>query len=240
MGTTWLLLSPFTSKKMLALKQECEAVVKEYRDAHPDLADTCGELAVGTDVPTPDEVEAAHDERDLPLSDAVLKRLARCRTSLTIDEPGDLEVDRLQLSVLRFLLERLGKGLVKLEDYPLETSDEVLERLKEQRGAPGFDGDEDEEVEDDDEVAHKAIVGLERATRILAVFKATDRNVDLAIDVRRAFGRISELARRYGALIYEEGPVSDSQAAKALGVSADDLVAAAVSLDEALRHIRES
>jgi hypothetical protein len=245
MSAPWLLLSPLTTKKMLALQHECEAVIEEYRAAHPDCEDVCGEIAVGGDVPTAEEVSAAHKDRDLPLPDPVLKRLARCRTSLTIVEPGDVEVDLLQLSVLRFLLERLGKGLVRLADYPLEISDEALERLRQERGARGFDGEDDEEAEGELGVeprgpGQQAMSGLARANRILAVFKATDRNVDLAIDVRRAFGRISELSRRYAMLIYEEGGLPDAQAAQALGVSADDLEAAAASLDQALRYIRES
>jgi hypothetical protein len=244
MSATWYLLSPLSAKKMNALEEECQAAIDAHLEEHPDSEDTYGEIAAGGVVPGEAEVVAAHQRLSLPApDDKLLKRLARCKSALSIDRPGALETDPLQVSILRFLLERIGKGLVLFNDYPLETADDAIVRLQELSGAPGFEGEEDEELDDDVVVPPPGPItgttGMDRASRILGVFKAVDKNTELAIDVRRAFARVSELARRYAALIYEDGVMPDALAAKALGVPSAELERAAAALDEALRDIRD-
>jgi hypothetical protein len=244
MSATWFLLSPLSAKKMIALEEECQAAIDAYLEEHSDCEDAYGELAAGGVVPEEAEVVAAHQRLSLPApDDKLLKRLARCKSALSIDRPGPLETAPLQVSILRFLLERVGKGLVLFNDYPLETADDAIVRLQELAGAPGFEGEEDEEIDEHEEAPAPSLIsattGMDRAARILGVFKAVDKNTELAIDVRRAFARVSELARKYAALIYEDGAMPDALAAKALGAPSAEVERAAAALDEALRDIRD-
>jgi hypothetical protein len=118
MSATWQILSPITPREMLDLEVECTRVVTEYLDDHPDFEDTWGELGAGAALPTQPEVVSAYQRYRLPLPDAVLEKLAACHSSMRIDCPGDLSSDRLQVSVLRYLVERAGDGLVLFNDYP--------------------------------------------------------------------------------------------------------------------------
>jgi hypothetical protein len=49
----------------------------------------------------------------------------------------------------------------------------------------------------------------------------------------------STIARRYAALLMEEGAIDDAKAKSALGLPADVLDREAASLDEALARVRE-
>ena len=80
----------------------------------------------------------------------------------------------------------------------------------------------------------EAKAGEVRALRVLARLTRAMHDVRVAIDVKAALQRVSEAARNYGALLLEEGAITDAKAAKALGVSRADLAAAADELDREL------
>ena len=141
MSATWQILSPLTPREMLDLEAECNRVVTDYLDDHPDCDDTWGELGAGGALPTQPEVVSAYQRYRLALPDVILEKLAACRSSMRIDRPGDLSVDRLQVSVLRYLVERAGDGLVLFNDYPFVLAARVLTDLRKAPSARGFTSD---------------------------------------------------------------------------------------------------
>jgi len=74
--------------------------------------------------------------------------------------------------------------------------------------------------------------------RVLGILQRALNDVRVAIDVKAALHAVSEAARNYGALLLEEGALTDAQAAKKLGVTKAELTAAADELDAALRGKR--
>ena len=73
-----------------------------------------------------------------------------------------------------------------------------------------------------------------RASRMLRLLERAVNDVRVAIDVKQALHSVSELARNYGALLLEEGAVTDTKAAKALEISQAEVVTAAEELERAL------
>lgn len=149
MSATWFIYSPLAPQQMRSLEEECDSAIEEYLEEHPDCDDQFGEILAGGALPAPEEVRRAYGHYRLPLAPAILDRLGRCRSVMTIDRPGDLDVDALQVSALRFLLERAGEALVMRNDYPLEPAEELLAEIARKQGAPGFledDADDDDEA----------------------------------------------------------------------------------------------
>lgn len=235
MSATYSILSTLEPKAMLELEQAVIGAVEEYLEEHPDCDDDWGEMGAGGHIPSADEARDAYARYRLKLEPDVLERLGRCRSVLGIDNPGDIATEGgLQVSILRFLLERAGESLVLLEDYPFEKGEVLLGKLAKQRGAKGFG---QAPAPKRRSVAKRdAKPGELRALRVLGVLERAVNDVRVAIDVKAALHSVSETARNYGALLLEEGAVTDAQAAKALGVSQAELVAAADELERALRR----
>jgi len=233
MSATYTLLSPLSPKEMLALEESVQRAVDEYLEEHPDCDDEWGEMSAGGDIPKAEQVVAAYRQYHLELPDGVLERLKKCRSAFSIDRPGDIEAaGGLQVSILRFLLERAGEGMALLNDYPFESSEHLLARLKKKRGAKGFGGEAPPRKK---KIARRdAKEGEVRALRVLGTLQRAMSDVRVAIDVKDTLRAVSESARNYGALLLEEGAVSDAKAAKELGVSRAEVAAAADELDRAL------
>jgi hypothetical protein len=234
MSATYTLFSPLTPKQMLELAALCQHTLEEFLEQHPDCEDEWGEMSAGGHIPREEEVVLAYSRYALPLDPEVLKRLARCRSTLTIERPGDIDTrGGLQVSILRFLLERIGDGMALLNDYPFESSQQLLARLKKKKAAKGFGGEPAPKASK--KVARReAKPGEVRALRVLGTLQRAMSDVRVAIDVKGTLHEVSEAARNYGALLLEEGAVTDVKAAKALGMSQAELTAAADELDLAL------
>jgi hypothetical protein len=237
MSATFLLMSPLPASALVELEAECTRAIDEYLGEHPDCEDECGEIGVGGFIPTADEVRAAHRQYRLALPAEVLTRLAECKSVLSIDHPGDPDVDKLLVSVLRFLLLRIGIGLVLLNDYPLETSDAVLMRLKKKRGAPGFDHvAAPPKPQPQAAQPRKERPGEVRSLRLSEQLSNVMYDRDLAIDFERVASRLPPLSLAYAKLLLEEGAQSDARAAKTLAVSRAELDTAVTALAEALER----
>lgn len=234
MSATYTVFSPLSPREMLALEESAQRAVDEYLEEHPDCDDNWGEMAAGGVIPAAGEVLEAYRRSGLEPPPGVLERLARCRSGLVIDRPGDIDTTGgLQVSVLRLLLERAGEGLVLLNDYPFENSEHLLARLQEKRGAKGFGGEAS--VRKKKKIAQReAKAGEVRALRVLGTLERALKDVRLAIDVKDTLRAVSDAARNYGALLLEEGALTDAKAAKALGMTRAHLTAAADELDRAL------
>jgi len=258
MTVKWTILSPLSSREMLEVERECERALEHYLQLYPECADRWGEFSAGGSIPTRSEVATEYHRYRLRLPDGVAARLASCRSVMTIERPGRLEADGLQASLMRFILERTGKGLVIFNDYPMEETEVVLAGLRHQRGAPGF------ARLPEDRAPHRGAGRLSqaegrsavqsvargggspraaeppaevRAARLLDLLQKAETNVELAIDIRDALARLPRLARRYVSLIFEEGVMDDIKAARKLGGSEEEMQSCLRSLDQALREI---
>lgn len=131
MSGTITLLSPLTQDEMIDLELACGKALDDWFVEHPDEDDDTGEMGAMGSIPSLEEVSKAYGDASLELPKDVEKRLAACRSAFTIDNPGDFETTGgLQVSVLRFLLQRVGKSLVLVDDYPFETSEGMLKQLE--------------------------------------------------------------------------------------------------------------
>jgi hypothetical protein len=235
MGIHWSILTPLPGNELIALEQEYHALADEYLAGNPECDDSWGEASATGPVPSEQEVRDAYTRYHLPLPDTIVKRLATCRSVLTIDRPGELDESPLQASLLRHVLKRAGKSLVMLVDYPLQTSEVVQVQLRRLPAAPGFDelgrAPVPEAEPEPPSAPHKEQPGERRAARIIeALQRAAAGDADARLDMRRALERSPELARRYAQLVVEEGAIGDAQAAKDLGVNAAELARVADQL----------
>jgi hypothetical protein len=226
-----MILTPLKERELFALEDECLRLVEQYVAEHPDCDDSWGDPSAGGTVPSEQDVRAAYRQHRLALPDAILERLSGCRSVLSIHQPGDLHSDKLQVSILRYFLERIGKGLVIFNDYPLELSDSVLSSLRKKRGAPGFNDLVAGPPKTRSVRRRKERPGEVRAARILQRLEASMQDADLAIDLKRAWASLPELAVRYAHLLLAEGVQDDAHAAKTLHVDAEDLDGAARKLE---------
>jgi hypothetical protein len=220
---------------MLEVERECERALELYLAQHPERADRWGEFSAEGDVPSRLEVEREYRALHVQLPPHIRQRLQACRSVMRIEDPGDLRSNPLQLSLLRFILARIGEGLIMFDDYPLERTDAVLESLRRRPGAVGFS--DPPHAEHSSRGAPTRPPSEVRALRILEVVHHAERNMDLAVDLREALSRLPPLSRNYLALLYEEGMVDDLKASRLLGVKPEELEPAIDSLEHALREI---
>lgn len=233
MSATFLLFAPLSPQEMRELEVACERAVEAYLEEHPDCDDRWGEIIAGGAIPTRQEVLEGYGHYDLDLDDETVARLDACRSALIVDRPGDFETDRLQVTVLRFLFERAGRGLVMFNDYPLVSTEEAIEMLRGMRGVQGF-ATETPKPTKRPVKARKARPGEVRAIRVLERLSAAVSDPAFAIDVRRSLERSSDAARQYASLLMTDGAMDDAQAARELGLAPAELAREADALAAAL------
>src|SRR5262245_55509836 len=103
MSPSWTLLSPLPREELDAVVEEAENALEHYRSEHGD-EDYAGKIVSPVDVPAMAVLSASYRRFGGSFSEAQLKRYEACESALSIDAPGDLDKDRLQVAVLRFLL----------------------------------------------------------------------------------------------------------------------------------------
>lgn len=227
MSASWLIFTPLSSEDSSALVELCHAAIEAHLEASPGSSDAYGEVSASGVVPSEKEAAAAHAELDLSLSRPLRDRLKKCRSAITVENPAPLARSRLQVSVLKLLLERSGDALLLPGSYPLQASGDVLRSLSGLPDAPGFGA-----------AGPQGEAQVSRAERILDTFEAAESNVELSIDLRQQLGLASEPARRYAMLLMQEGAADDVRAAKLLEMSEEELERAANELDVLLGAIR--
>lgn len=146
MSAEFVVYSPLSPSELEQVENTCLEHIAGFYEEHDDAGEQWGAIALGGEVPSADEATALarlpDDSGPSPRTRTILSRLETIRSAITIERPGDLDVDRMQVSILRFLVARAGAGLVRLGDR-LDTSEAVLAELKGRQGAEGFDlGDE--------------------------------------------------------------------------------------------------
>ena len=232
------ILSPVSPERMREIESECYGVIREWYENHDDPGDEWGEFHVGGMVPAPREAARMvwlDDDRPAPESSdktrQVLTLLGNVRSSLTIAEPGDIAVDLLQVSILRFLLERAGTGLICMSDS-LEPAELILDELRDLPGAPGFDEIEGARITRNPERFEEE--SNPRAERIHELMWRAHDNPILGVDIRSVLKQAPELAQSYAMWLVQKGPTTDASAAAGLKVKVADLAAVAEALHHAL------
>ena len=237
--------SPLSQEELEDVVVSCSAELDAYRVEHPNLADVTGALAMGGTVPSLQEARKAHQEYEEPFPDSLAKKLGKIQSAATISEPGDLENSPLQVSIVKYLVDRIDDGLVLLIDYPLLTIGDCIEELQSYKARDDF-----EPPEDDGPDPLAALFGAarggkakpkkSRAERILDMLEKARSDSELAMDAQSVLRRVSETARAYGAALFEFGALEDAVAADKLGVPVDVVIKAADELADALSQVLEA
>ncbi len=145
MSQVWLLSTPLSGAEALSLIDRCNDAIESYMEEHPDCEDAC-EVCAGGPLAAREDVVEAHRSYRLALPHPILDKLATCRSSIAMDRPRGgrtrdgqyVDVPPLQISILRFLLSRIGDGLVAFNDYPLLGARIILLELRQTEGDPEF------------------------------------------------------------------------------------------------------
>jgi hypothetical protein len=222
------------------LEQLLDAWVEERGEqAAEELAETCGEVGPGGPVPSVDDVVRYNAGFGKTVDAEVLRRLATCRATLAIDPIRDSGVEHpLQVSILRFLVERLGASggcLVDWGDHQIALGERVLDDLKSRRSRGRLGADAPEKARKPVR-RRKERPGEVRSLRIFAAVERCAADPDLSIDLRRLLSA-SDLQARYLRLLENAGAMEDARAASELSVGADELAAALEDLDAKLRDL---
>lgn len=126
MGVEYVIYSPLTTKKVAKVLARCEERIAEWFEIRADYDDPYGEFDLVGDLPAEEEARAMiRPDGD---DGAILARLPTLKVAITIDRPGDFATSPMQVSIMRFLVENAGEGLVQMVDS-LVTSEAVLEEL---------------------------------------------------------------------------------------------------------------
>lgn len=188
MSADYIIYSPHPPAKLAELVEACQQRVDEWYLDHESREDQWGEFFLGGEIPSPGDAAAmVFDEDgvvapvDSPKTTQILERLGSMRSAITIEHPGNIDVDRMQVSILTFLLEGAGDGLIQLVDV-IELSEMVLAEIATREGAAGFG----------DEAAHERHLA-EDAEATIPEPLAADGPVDPVF--RAVFNLLAELQR---------------------------------------------
>ncbi len=231
---------------MTKLETSFEQYFEAYLDVNgEELEDeSVPDVVAGGMMPPAKELEALYKHLGLVLPKEILKRYRACKSVLTLDKPDDLETSgsRVLVSILRYLLARVGEGALVLQnDPPLVPAEELVAKLRKMKGLPGFDEEDQGDVPGRRQApaARAEKPGEGRAVRVSQALDVLMNDPELALDLRHALQELPKLAQQYAALILQHGVMADLAAAKKLGAREDALTEAADELDEVLEDLRE-
>lgn len=144
MSVQYIIYSPLPLAELTELVQTCQQYIDEWYLDHDEEGEHWGELVVSDEIPSPGDTTAmVCDEEGIVLpvdsekTAAVLARLETVQSAVIIERPTHIDAAQMQVSILRFLLEGGGEGLIQLVDV-VELSEVMLEELASRPGAPGF------------------------------------------------------------------------------------------------------
>ena len=228
MSWSWYLYTTRAPPEVFAADRELDAALARYQDDHDDGDDYYAQTGPGGSAPpSAEDVIARYREYRKVAPPDVLARIVHCRATLAFDYVGD--ESPLQVSILRFCLERLAPCVFDWGGYELELGETVLARLakRRSRGPLGEASAPDKPKRPVKPRREKP--GEVRAIRIVGALEAARADAALAHDLARALSRLSEPARKYVKLLAEDGAMSDAVAAKRLAV---DGAALRIVIDE--------
>ncbi len=219
MSWSWFLYTTHAPPDVVAVDAAYQAALEEYLEEH-DVYDGLAEAgAGGVAPPTVEEVTSLDAKYRRRTPREVLDRLALCRTTVSFEYVRDgPDESPIQVSSLRFWLERLAPCVMDWGDYSLELGEHALARLKKMRSCGALGGAPPARRAPVRRRAEKP--GEVRAVRVLECFDRARADPANALDLQRALGSLSEHAQSYVELLVREGARADATAARALWLSA--------------------
>jgi hypothetical protein len=218
MSWSWQIYTPRSRDELDRIVESYEeALGRHLEEGDIDEDSELGVVMPGGPVPTSASLSKKPTRFSRRLTPEILDRLETCKASLLIEDPGIPEVDPLQASALCYLLDRMGPGLVDWGEFDMETTEDVLARMKElpDYRPMGGEAGEDEEV---------TPAGVKESMHILEELERIARSQELRIDFERSVRRLPEMAQHYLALLYSQGAHGDDAAARKLDVDIEDIV----------------
>ncbi len=127
---SWYLYTTLPPREALRVDAEYLTALEQYLAEHDDDDELAQAGAGGPPPPKPDDVATYRARFREELDPAILARLAECRATISFDYVrGEATDSPLQVSVLRFFLERLGPCVFDWGDLSLELGEVALARL---------------------------------------------------------------------------------------------------------------
>lgn len=241
MGKEWHIYSELSPQDASTLEERYVAVLEAHFDERPEAqaVERVGAVTASALVPSLAEIlgPLGLEKRGQP--PPVLERLERCRSMLTVDRPGQLDLDRLQVSALRFLLEQAAPCVVGGLEDRLELGEKALSSLRRYRSAGPLEGKPEPPVTPRPVRRRAERPGEVRAMRLLAALRALEDDPLLEEQARARVRAVPELGRRYLRYLLEEGTGNDTDVARALGVPRPELELAADELDRIFIDLAE-
>lgn len=240
MGWTYYIYTPLTIEEIQKLEAQYSESFSEFLSQHPELAESeesTGMVFVGGAVPSVDEVVTANSEFEMEVAPTILDRLKKCRTVIEIEDPVSPESSRLQVTTLRFLLERAKESVMDWGDYQLQLGEKALAKIKRLESF-GIMGEARPKTQAKPE-GSKELPGEFRAKRIVHLYQLAEENHELAIDLQKLIQRQAEVIQRYMAHLFANGPVGDAEAAKGMGIDLKMLLLHIDKLEKALQELVE-
>lgn len=240
MSWTWFVYTQLPAKGLLEIEEELERALTEWveergDEASEELLETCGQVGPGGPVPPVDDVVATNARFGRRVDPEVLERLATCRSSLAIDRIRGSGLEHpLQVSVLKFILDRTGDSLVDWGDHQIALAERALEDLGKYR-ARRF-GETPTALRKATRT-RKERPGELRSVRIWNAIQHCADDPDSSIDLSRARSAMTKIQSAYLELLAANGAMDDRQAASALGVSPSELDGELDALERVIRDL---
>jgi hypothetical protein len=237
MSWSWYVYTARAPSEVIEVGGELDAALASFFDDHDVDEDYAEPAAGGFPPPTPDDVVAHRAQFREVVSPTLLERLGTCRATFSFDcvrsEPDE---SPLQVSILKFCLERLAPCVIDWGDLSLELGETALGRLSRMRSRGRLGPAPARKARPIKRRVEKP--GEVRAVRILEKLdhaaEQVEEHPEAALDLRSAVATLSENAQAYLALLLEEGALPDAAAQKRLGFDGDAFVAMIAEVDKVL------
>jgi hypothetical protein len=235
---SWYLYTTRSPQDVVRVDAEYQAAIDEYLSNH-DVDDEYAEAgAGGSPPPRPDDVAAAIADRRENLAPAIRARLLECRATVSFDYVrGDATESPLQVSALRFWLERLEPCVFDWGDLSLELGEIALQKLARAKSRGHLGGRAPVAKPKKPVKTRTAKPGELRAIALVKELTRLANDHDARVDLSRALAKLSVDAQRYVQLIIEDGACADAAAARSLDLSPDAVDCAATEVEATLRAL---
>ena len=238
MSWSWYIYTTLAPVEVVRIDAAYQAALDAFLQEH-DVIDSLPEVGPGgPPPPTPEAVSAYWAQSDEPIDPVILARLAACRTTVVLGYvSGGLQDSPLQVSALRFLLERLAPCVFDWGEYALESGEETLQQLAGAKSRGRLDRPSPKPRPVTPVPRARVRPGQLRAANILVTLSRAEEDRDAQLDLSRAVARMSEPARRYLELILAEGARAGDDAAATLRLAPDALERAIEEIEAGLREL---